>query len=145
MAVHKMGFEGMIYCNAPTGSAATVQVTNSRDISITTDPQKGDTTMRGDGTSPPITTEHVTGLTWSCDWNMTEKSDDTTLEICKAAAAAGTAVALRMKDHSAGKGFDGDVLLAHKQGKPLAGEQTHDFTAVPTLNASTPRTPQLYV
>ena len=145
MSVHKMGFEGMIYANAASGGAATVQVINSRDISITTDPEYGSTKTRGNGSAPPIKTQHVTGLTFSCDFTMIEKSDDTTLELLKAAAAAGTAVAFRMKDHSAGKGFDGDVLLSHKQSKPLAGEQTHDFTVVPSLNAATPRTPQLYV
>ncbi len=145
-AVHKMGFEGWIGCDTAGGTAATTQLTNTRDISITTDAEFGNTTTRGTGSAPPITYQKVTGLTWSCDFNMLEKTaaGDAQLELIKAAAAAGTPMALRMKDHSSGKGFDGDVIFSHKQGKPLAGEATHDFTAVPCNDASTPRTATLY-
>ncbi|KKL70193.1 hypothetical protein LCGC14_2107320 [marine sediment metagenome] len=107
--------------------------------------QFGSTTTRGTGSAPPITYQKVTALTWSCDFNMLEKTDDASLELIKTAAAAGTPMALKMEDYSAGKGFDGDVVFSHKQGKPLAGEATHDFTAVPCNDATTPRVAQLYV
>ena len=142
MGVTKMGYEGEIYYGV-AGSTAATQITNSRDISISTDPEKGDTTVRGTGAAPPISTSRVTGITWSCDWNMLEKSDDATLEALKAAAAAGDPVALRMKDSATRKGFDGDVILSIKGGKPLKGEQTWDFTAEPTADAG--REPQIYV
>jgi hypothetical protein len=60
-----------------------------------------------------------------------------------AASYAGEPVALRTKDSAAGKGYDGDVILEHKQGMSLGGEQTLDFTAKPTRSAG--RRPQLYV
>ncbi len=144
MAVRKMGFEGLIYANAADGSAATTQLLYTRDMSISVDPEFGETTVRGDGSAPPINTKRVTAFEWSADFNMIEKSDDSSVELLKVAAAAGTAVAFRMKDYSGGKGFDGDVVLSCKQGKPLKGEQTTDFTAVPSIDADTPRTPVLY-
>ena len=137
----KMGFQGLLYYGT-AGSTASTAITNSRDISITGGNEKGPTTTRGDGSTPPIVTSQVTARTWSCDWTMLEKTDDTTLEALKVAAAAGSPVALRLKDYSGGKGFDGDVILTHKTGKPLAGEQTHDFTADPT---NVTRAPQIYV
>ncbi len=146
-SVYKMGFEGIIRVDAADGTSASTALTNTRDISITTDAEFGSTTVRGDGSAPPITYQKVTGLTWSCDFNMLEKTvaGDASLELLKAAAAAGTPMALKMEDYSAGKGFDGDVVLTHNQGKPLAGESTHDFTAVPCNDATTPRVAQLYV
>ena len=141
MAVKKMGFEGMIYYGVK-GSKAGTQITNTRDISITVDTEKAPTAVRGAGSTPPIATSRVTGITWSAEWNMLEKSDDSTLEALKVAAAAGTTVALRMKDHSTGKGYDGDVVLSMRAGKPLNGEQTYDFTAEPNDDD---RAPQLYV
>ncbi len=137
----KMGFQGLVYYGA-AGSEATTLITNSRDMSITPGHATGDTTVRGDGTAPPIETKQVTKRTWSCDWTMLEETNDTTLEALRVAVAAGAPVALRMKDHSAGKGFDGDVILTQKTGKPLEGEATIDFTATPTYVT---RAPQIYV
>ncbi len=143
-SVIKMGFEGEIYIGT-AGSTASTQLGNVRDISISTDQEYGSTTMRGTTGSLPIETEKPTSVKWSSDWNMLEKTDDTELETLKSAAALGTAIALRQKDHSAGKGFDGDVFVSRKQGQPLKGEATHDFTATATNDSATPRAPQLYV
>jgi len=137
----KMGFEGLIYYGA-AGSTASTALTNTRDVSITLDSEDGDTTVRGDGSSPPIETTRVTKLKWSCEFTMLMKTADAELEALQVAAAAGNPVALRMKDHSSGKGFDGDVTLTCRDGKPLNGEQTKQFTAKPNGES---RTPQLYV
>ncbi len=142
--VYKMGFEGMIYADTADGTTATTQLTNSRDISITTDHDYGDTSTRGAGTAAVINYQVVTGVTWSCDFQMLEKTDDTQLALLKAAAALGTPMAFRMKDHASGSGYDGDVNVSHKQGKPLKGEQTHDFTVTPCNDASTPRVANLF-
>ncbi len=140
---YKMGFHGLIYYGVADGATtATTLITNSRDISITPGHKTGDTTTRGDGTTPPPETKQVTGRTWSCDFQMLEKTDDTTLEALKVAAAAGSAVAFRMIDYSGGKGFDGDVIVSQKSGKPLDGNATIDFTVEPT---DVGRLPQTYV
>lgn len=126
----KMGFEGEIYYGVK-GSTAATKITNVRDVTITTDTEKGDTTIRGDGTAPPIGTNRVTRVNWSCEFTMLNKTDDTSLEALRVAAAAGTAVAIRMKDKSAGKGFNGDVNLTVTEGHPINGEQTLQFNAEP--------------
>ncbi len=142
-AVRKMGYEGQIFIGT-AGSTGATQLTNVRDISITTTLEYGPTTVRGDGSALPITTQKPVAATWTCDFNMLEKTDDTELATLKSAAALGTAIALRMKDHSSGSGFDGDVTVTRSQGQPLAGEATHDFTATPTDDSASPRAPILY-
>jgi len=138
----KMGFQGLLYYGVAGNSAGTL-ITNSRDITIDTDHESGETTERGDGTSPPIKTEDVTCITLQIEFTCLQKDDDATLNSLKAAAASGTPVALRGKDYAAGKGPDGDFNLKMSDGKPLKGEQTVKFTATPTAKAG--RKPQAYV
>lgn len=136
-----MGFEGVILYGA-AGSTAATAITNSRDINYNFDTEKGDTTVRGAGTSPPKKTSRVTALNVTIEWTMLNKSDDATLESLRVAAYAGTPVAIRTKDYSSGKGFDGDCILDVQHGKPIAGEQTVQFTATPNDDS---RDPSLYV
>lgn len=141
MAQKKMGFEGKIFYGA-AGSTASTEITNSRDITYNMDPEKGDTTERGDGSAPPIVTERVTARVVSIEWTMLNKTSDTTLEALRVAAYAGLPVAIRTKDYASGKGFDGDVTISVSHGKPYRGEQTYQFTASP---CDDDRAPQLYV
>lgn len=141
MAVKKVGFEGEIYYGV-AGSTAATKITNSRDITETTDKEEGETTVRGSGSSPPIKTARVTGLTYTLDFQMIEKTDDTTLTALRAAASTGAPVAIRTRSHSSGLGYDGDVILNCKRGIPLKGEQTYDFSCTPNDDL---RTPQLNV
>lgn len=138
----KMGFEGTLYYGV-AGTTGATQITNRRDVSYTIDTEKGDTTTAGVGTSPPVKTSRVTAIILSLEWTMLNKTTDTTLTALRTAAAAGTPVAIRLKDCSSGKGFDGDVILTQKDGVPIAGEQTFVFTAEPTDESG--RTPSAYV
>lgn len=137
----KMGFHGKIYYGA-SGSTAATEITNSQDINYNLDPEKGETTVRGDGNSVPIVTEDVTALKVQIEWTMVEDTADATLTALKTAAKAGSAVAIRTLDYAAGKGFDGDVTMSFREGKPLKGTGTWQFTATPTYIT---RAPQLYV
>ena len=141
MPAKKMGFEGLIYYGV-AGSTAGVQITNSRDITETFDHGTGNTTVRGDSSAPPIETERVTSRKYGLDWQMTYKSDDTTLLALIAAAAAGNPVAIRTKSFATGKGYDGDMNVKWKHGKPLNGEQTLYFSGTPNDDN---RAPQLDV
>lgn len=141
MPVKKMGFEGLIY-RGTAGSTAATQMTNTQDITISYDNEEGATTVRGDGSAVLINTSRVVAKSVSIEWTMLVKSDDTNLEALRVAEAAGSPVAIRLKDHSAGKGFDGDVILSMQHGMPLKGEQTVRFTAKPNDDN---RAPQLYV
>lgn len=141
MAVKKMGFEGKIYYGV-VGSTGSTEITNSRDITESFDTGDGDTTVRGAGTSPPIETSRVVSRKYGIEWQMTYKSDDTTLLALIAAAVAGNPVAIRTKAFTSGLGYDGDMNIKYKHGKPLKGEQTLDFSGTPNDDS---RDPQLNV
>lgn len=137
----KMGFEGLVYIGAAGSTAATL-LSNRVDTTIDTDPQMAPTTVAGAGTSPPIEAEAVVSLKFSATVTMKNDTTDSALTTLRAAAAAGTPLALRMKDHASGKGYDGDVNVKESHGRPLGGEQTFDYTFTPN---DAQRTPQLYV
>lgn len=141
MSNQKMGFEGLLYYGA-AGSTASTLLENCKDITISNDVERGNTTVRGTSASAPIETEHVTLLKLQIEFTMVNDSTDTYLEALKVAAAAGTAVALRGKDYSSGKGPDGDFTLSASKPWPLQGEQVITFTATPTRGSG--RAPVLY-
>lgn len=141
----KMGFEGLLYYGA-AGSTAATQITNARDITIGHGLEKGDTTVRGNGSGPVVNSSRVVAIDHSLSFQMVNKSDDATLTALLTAAAAGEPVALRGKDHSAGKGPDFDYILEVSKGQPFKGEQTVDFTCTPTDEAGRdPELANLYV
>lgn len=142
MSTTKMGFEGQIFYGV-AGSTAATQITNAKDVTYDIDHDDGDTTVRGDGSAVPIATGDPVLRKVSITFNMINDTTDTVLEALRVAAAAGTAVAMRLKDNSAGKGYDGDVNIKVSHGEPLNGEQTFDFTATPTRGYG--RVPSLYV
>lgn len=137
-----MGFEGLLYYGT-AGSTATTLLENTKDITINRDVEKGDTTVRGDSTVPPIETESVSTRKLGVEFVMLNDIDDTALEALRSAVALGSCVALRGKDHAAGKGPDGDFTLSMGEPWPLKGEQVITFTASPTREAG--RSPQTYV
>lgn len=137
----KMGFEGLIYYGVK-GSTASTLITNRVDVSCETDPQMAPTTVCGSGSAPPIESEDVTSVKFSATLKMKNDATDTTLAALRTAAASGGQVAIRFKDYSAGKGFDGDVNVKESLGAPMNGEQTFDFTFTPNNKL---RAPQLYV
>jgi hypothetical protein len=137
-----MGFEGMLYYGVP-GSTASTLIENCKDITITRDVERGNTTVRGDSTVPPIETEHVTLRKLQIEFVMLNDSTDSVVEAMRVAVATGAAVALRGKDYASGKGPDADFTLAQSDPWPLNGEQAITFTATPTRGSG--RTPQIYV
>lgn len=139
---NKMGFEGQIYYGV-AGSTATTLLENVKDITLTMEPTKGNTTVRGDGSAPPTQTEDVTQIVLGVEFVMLNETTDTAFEALRAAAAAGTGVALRLKDHAAGKGPDADWTLGVSAPWPLEGEQVVTFTASPSRSYG--RAPQRYV
>lgn len=138
----KMGYEGIPYYGVK-GTTATTPIPETRDMSITFSTEKGATKTREPDGSIPIGTERVTGRNWQFDVQVLNVPTDAVVVAMLAAAYAGEPIALRLKDHAAGKGYDGDVTLEFKHGMSLNGEQTLDFTCKPTRSAG--RRPQLYV
>lgn len=137
----RMGFQGQAFIGT-AGSTAATRLDNSRDITYNLETEKGDTTVRGDSSVPPVGHESVTRRNVTITIVMINESTDTALETMRVAAYAGTPIALRLKDHTSGKGFDGDVTLTVSHGKPINGEQTLEFTATPENSL---RTASLYV
>ena len=74
---------------------------------------------------------------------MLNKPADTTLVALLAAASTGAPVAIRTKSYTSGKGFDGDMTLSFKEGAPLKGEGSFDFTCEATEESG--RAPQTWV
>lgn len=141
MANTKVGYEFELYYGT-AGSTASQKIENSRDADYDVSPTFADTSVRGDGSGPVIESERVAALKPQITWSMIDRSDDTILAALLAAGANGTAVAIRTKDHSSGKGYDGDCNITWRQGAPFRGEQTFEFTATPNSDL---RTPQLWV
>lgn len=125
--VTKLGPDGILYYGAAGSTAATV-VTTIRDVTIKTDPTKADTSSR----DSIMDTEQTVGLKVSIDFEMLNKSTNSVLTALLAAAAAGSAVALKTRDYSGGRGWDGDFTLSAENGQPYRGEQTYKFTATPS-------------
>ena len=138
----RMGFEGRALYGA-AGATGSTDLTNTKDITYVMEPEKGDTTVRGAGTSPPIKTEKVTQRVASIEIVHLNDSADANLEAIRVAGYAGNPVAIRTKDYSAGKGFDGDCTGTVSRGKPLNGEQTLQISLTPSRSYG--RAPQLYV
>lgn len=131
MPTTRMGFEGQLFIGT-AGSTAATQVLNATDITETYGNEKGNTTVRGAGTSVPIQTEDVSLLTFQLEWTMIYDTDDSVLTTIMGHAVAGTGFAVRTKDYSSGAGFDGDGTVTVTKGKPLNGEQTRQFTFTPS-------------
>lgn len=138
----RMGFEGLVYYGA-AGSTASTLLENAQDINETITTERGETTVRGDSSGPPINTEDTVARTWQGDFQLLKDSADAAAEAILSAAAAGTPIALRFKDFSAGKGFDGDCIVEASKPKPLKGNQVVTITCYPTRKGG--RSPQLYV
>lgn len=136
-----MGFEGEAFIGT-AGTTGATRLENSRDITYSVDTEMGDTTVRGDSSAPPIGTEEVTKRVLAITVQMINDTTDTAFATMMAAAFNATRIALRLKDRSAGKGFDGDVTLTASNPYPLNGEQVIDFTCKPSRAL---RTPQGYV
>src|SRR5262245_2473907 len=113
----KMGFEGQIFIGAP-GAVATNQVLNAVDANYNMDNEKGSTVVRGTGLTPPVGTESVTKIMASFEFGMINDITDSLLQMLLVAAATGAGIALRTKDHSAGKGYDGDSVVTMQHGEP---------------------------
>ena len=139
----KMGFEGQILFSATPGATGITLLTNVKDASYNFEVEKGNTTVRGDGSVPPIETEDVTIRKVTIEFTMIKDTTDTALESLLTALYGGTGVAIRMRDYSAGKGFDGDCTGTVSRGKPLNSEQTLQINLTPSRSYG--RAPQLYV
>lgn len=127
MPDNAQGYEGLLYYGA-AGAQAGTQITDRVDVEYEVDPEIGSTTAAGDGSKVPINTGEATALGVNMTWNMIVNKNSTAIVDLLAAAATGAAIAIRYIRASGKLGLDADVILGAKQGAPLKGEQTIDFT-----------------
>ena len=130
----KMGFEGVLMHGAAGGTPSTV-IENCRDVTVSYSPEKGDTSVRGDGSGPGVNSSRIVAISHTLSFQMLNKENDASLTSLLTHAAAGTPIALYAKDRSDGSGPDFDYTLEVSNGQPYKGEQTFDFTAEPTDEA----------
>lgn len=144
MARKLMGFEGVVYYGS-AGSTASTQITDHVDVTISIETEMAETTVAGDGTTIPIVSEENVSRKWSATLTMKKSlagsAYDALLTAATTTTPASGLIAIRMKDYSSGKGFDGDCNVAVSDGRPLKGEQTLDFTLTPNNRE---REPSLY-
>ena len=134
----RMGYERQLFIGT-AGSAAATQLTNVVDINHDIELQYGDTTVRGLSTSLPIGTQKPTRRTPSITWSMRDQPNDAQLVTLRAAAKAGTAISIVIKEYNSASVattiFDGDVNVKVSEGHPLDGEGSFDFEASATRDA----------
>lgn len=135
-----MGYQGLLYYGTKGSTAATL-ITARVDVDYELGVETGSTTSAGDGTAVPINTGEATALSGKITWNQIVDDDSTAIVALLAAAATGNPIALKYIRKTGLLGFDADCVISAKQGSPLKGEATIDFT-VETLSASL-RTPVL--
>lgn len=137
-----MGYEAQLFIGT-AGTTGATQVTEAQDVDYNLDPERGNTTSRGDGLSVPIVTSRVTALKPTVTFKVLKKLASSTLATIIAAAKTGAPLAVRTKSASTGYGFDGDMNFSMKEGSPLNGEGTWEFTC--EADESALRVPSLWV
>ena len=128
----RMGFEGILKVGAATVQADTA-VTDAKDITLTFDLERGDTTVRGASTTVPFKTELATLQSVTIEWTMLYNNDAEPFEEIRTAVETGAALAVYLIPETGGEGPDFDATISAAWPMPLNGEQSVTFTAVPSL------------
>lgn len=136
----EMGYQKKLYIGT-AGTTAASQVLQATDIDYDLGYDFGNTTVRGDGTSVPIETQNPTCRKAKVTWKMIDDPTDARLITLLAAAAAATAIALKVTDGAGNVLINADGFIPKKCGAPLKGESTYDFEFNPTKSSG--RTPVL--
>lgn len=128
MAKKRAGYEYQLFIGTAGSGTATNQLTNATDISYKNPLQKNPTTVRGDGSAVPITTEDVTQIGAEISFTMLAKDDDAHLITLTAAARTGGKVCMKCHRYSGGgTGFLGDVNVEIEEDATLTGSQEVKF------------------
>ena len=137
------GYKGETYIGAAGATAATRVSNSADDITVSYEEGRAETTTRGDGTAPPVTTHTIVSRDiTSVKFVAMVRETDTVVETIMAAMAAGSPIAIRTKHHSAGKGVDGDFYIQAELGQPIKDTSKLTVTGYPTDDEG--RTPLLW-
>jgi len=134
-----MGYQAQILIGT-VGSTPSAQFKNVVDLEYNLEIEMGDTSTRGDGSALPVATEKPTAKKPEITFKSLSRPNDTILAALLAAGDAGAAMGVRYKNASSGKGYDGDMNVKWKNGAPLKGEQTFEFTLTANDQLRNPNT-----
>lgn len=123
----RMGFEGKIYYGT-AGSTASTELTIVRDASYAFSNAEADISDR----SSIINLYDVGGVDFSLEFEINNQDTDAFVAAVRAAAIAGTAIAFRTRDKTAGWGVDGDFVVGIDESQALRDAQRIKVTAKPT-------------
>ena len=129
-----MGFEKQLFIGT-VGSTAASEVLDVVNLKVSIAHQYGKTVARSDtgGGASPIETSRVVSRKVSLTFNTLNVPANTNLVTIKAAASAGTPIAMKVVDVASGAvEVDGDFNLSVDKDAPLTSEQDQAFTAEPT-------------
>lgn len=126
----KMGYKGILKYGV-SGTTASTQITNCRDIKCNLEATMEEVNGRGDGTALPKQTHRPSELKLSeLSWQMINKSSDTALAALISAAADGTPVALLYQRYDGSTVVDADCYISMENGAPYKGVGTFDFKVI---------------
>jgi hypothetical protein len=123
----RMGFEGKLYWGA-AGSTASTELTIARDVSYKFENTEADVSDR----SSIIDLVDVAGVKFSLEFEVNNQDTNAFVAAARAATIAGTAMAFRTRDKTAGWGVDGDFVVAVDESQPLRDAQRIKITGGPT-------------
>lgn len=124
--IRRIGFEGKVLWG-PAGTTAPTELVIVRDSSYKFEPTKGDTSDR----ESIQDYERVCGVKFTLEFETNNVHTNAFVAAARAAAAAGTLMALATKDRAAGWGCDGDFNIALDESQPLRDRQAIKISATP--------------
>lgn len=123
----RMGFEGLLLWGA-AGSAGTTELKIARDVSYKFENAEADISDR----SSIINLYEVGGVDFSLEFEINNQDTNAFIAAVRAAAVAGTAIAFRTRDKTAGWGVDGDFIVSVDESQALRDAQRIKISAKPT-------------
>jgi phage head maturation protease len=123
----RMGFEGLLLWGA-AGSTASTELKIARDVSYKFENTEADISDR----NSIIDLMDVGGVKFSLEFEVNNQDTNAFIAAARAATIAGTAMAFRTRDKTAGWGVDGDFIVAVDESQPLRDAQRIKVTAAPT-------------
>lgn len=123
----RMGFEGKLYWGAAGATGAT-ELTIARDVSYKFENTEADISDR----ASIIDIMDVAGVKFGLEFEVNNQDTNAFIAAVRAASIAGTAIAFRTRDKTAGWGVDGDFIVAVDESQALRDAQRIKVSASPT-------------
>jgi len=124
--MRRMGFEGKLYWGA-AGTTGTTELVIARDVSYKFEPTRGEVSDR----ESIIEYSRVAMVKFTLEFEVNNNDTNPFIAAIRAAAQAGTLIALRSRDKAAGWGVDGDFSVALDESQQLKDRQAIKVSCEP--------------